>query len=698
MTRRRVAALPLLIAWLLVLPGGLATGQVRPGEVDERGLRLEVDALTGVVQPGGSFDLRARVHNAGGLARGRVRLLVSVHQRTAERWRYQQALDDGVVGDVVHAFAADLDQLPADGARVVELSETVAELGLAQPATQAGVYPVRLRLQVGEEVVAEHMSSLVLAPAGVAEPVRVALLAPFAAPPARRADGAVTDAALVHALPTSGTLGGLASEVGAARELPLTIAFDGLTLESTAQLRAGFLDASGQESRPRGPDSLPARQAGALLDVLADVTARPHVETLAMPFASADLVALVRAGMRGEALRQVTDGVDAVERSLTTTPNAQILWPPDGLDVDTLFELPATGVEAVVLSESTLADPRRTQVSPAPVRELRTSAGGSFTALVGDPWLEETLEDWSNAAPALTAQRLLGELATVYFERPSTPRRGVLLAPRSPQRRLPPGLIAALSRQLDGARILEPVTLSTLARTTAPEPAAARLAYPAEARGRELDPAYVAALSAARTRVGSLEGVLTGDRATPGRLDRILLQAGSVHYRDAGTDGGLELVGTVRDAVDDLYATVSVVDSAPLTLTSVEEELPVAVRSDAQVPLRVRVSLRSDRYQVDGAGFREVVLAPGETRLLTFRVRAVAPGATAPVRVVVSDPDGVLPLAAGTIVVRSTAFSPVAMTLTAGALIFLLVWWMRDARRRRRSRVAERVAERVPAT
>jgi hypothetical protein len=116
------------------------------------------------------------------------------------------------------------------------------------------------------------------------------------------------------------------------------------------------------------------------------------------------------------------------------------------------------------------------------------------------------------------------------------------------------------------------------------------------------------------------------------------------------------------------------------------------------VPLRVRVSLRSDRYQVDGAGFREVVLAPGETRLLTFRVRAVAPGATAPVRVVVSDPDGVLPLAAGTIVVRSTAFSPVAMTLTAGALIFLLVWWMRDARRRRRSRVAERVAERVPAT
>jgi hypothetical protein len=687
----------LLLVCLLVAPVVPAAGQAQPGAADVRGLRLEVDELAGVVQPGGSFAVRALVHNASGFARDGVRLVVTVHQRTAERWRYQQALDDGVLGDVVHAFAEDLDQLPADGARVVELSETVAELGFTQPATQAGVYPVRLRLQVGAEVAAEHMSSLVLAPEGVAEPVRVALLAPFAAPPARRADGAVTDPALAPALATSGTLGGLASELGAAGELPLTVALDGLTLESAAQLQAGFVDATRRESSARGSGSLPARQAGALLEVMAAVTARRHVETLALPFASADLVALVRAGMRGEALRQVTDGVDAVERTLATTPTARILWPPDGLDVETLFELPATGVEAVVLSETTLVRPRRTEVSPAPVRELRTSSGGSFTALVGDPWLEETLEEWSNAAPALTAQRLIGELATVYFERPSTPRRGVLLAPRSPQRPLPPGLLRALSRQLDGARIVEPVTLSTLARTTTPEPAAARLAYPSEARERELDPAYVAALSAARTKVGSLEGVLTQDRSTPGRLDRILLQAGSVHFRGDGAEGGLDLIRTVRDTVDDLYATVSVVDSAPLTLTSVEEELPVAVRSDAQVPLRVRVSLQSDRYQVDGAGFREVVLAPGETQLLTFRVRAVAPGATAPVRVVVSDPDGVLPLAAGTMVVRSTAFSPVAMTLTAGALVFLLVWWVRDARRRRRSRVAEHAKQPVPA-
>lgn len=660
-----------------------AGAQLPPTEASEvAGLSLTLERLSGVVQPGDELRLRVRVENARARSREDLRVLVTVHRRTTTRFGYQQALDAGDVGQILHGFAADLDPLPGGSSRQVSLGQTTGELGLSRPERQAGVYPLRVRLLAGEEVVTEVITGVVLGPETVTKPVDVAIVAPLSAAPARRPDGVFTGQAFEDALSTDGAIGSTLSALIDHPELAATVVLDGLHLEDVAARTAGYRFADGADVLEREVTSPQARLARDHLAGVREVTARPTIDIVALPFGAADLVALVRHRLRGEALRHLTDGTDAVKHLTGTVPLETVLWPPDGLDVPTLFELPSARIDTVVLTAAYLAPPEQIELSPSPVQELRTTSGGSFTALIPDPWLDDTLVRGTPDGPVVAAQRLVGEMAAVYFEAPSVAGRGLLLAPPSPTTPLPAGLLDALAEQLAGARLLQPVTLSALMTLVEPAADPARLAYPPRSRSAELTPRYLDGLAAARAQLGSLEGVLVSDPATPARFDRLLLRAASIHYRhDPGK--GLANIDAVSGSVVRLYGGVEVVETAPITLTSAEEDLPVVVRSTAEVPLRVRISLATPRYALEDAGTREVVLEPGVTEILTFRVRALVPGGTSPVRVVVSDLDGVIDLATGRIIVRSTASSPVAIGLMTGALVVLMVWWLRDGARRR---------------
>ncbi len=193
-------------------------------------------------------------------------------------------------------------------------------------------------------------------------------------------------------------------------------------------------------------------------------------------------------------------------------------------------------------------------------------------------------------------------------------------------------------------------------------------------------------LTTARRALGSLASVLETDSTLPTRLDALLLQASSVHYRGEALPEGRDLLRAVAGTVGDIYGGVDVLESPPVTLTDVEGQLPVTVRSTADVPLRVQVSLETARYEVVGGPSREVVLQPDRSETLTFRVRALTPGGTSPIQVSVRDLDGQLDLAQGTVVVRSTAFSVAGAIATAGAALVLLLFAVRPVLKRRRAR------------
>lgn len=697
-----LAATLLLLLAALVLAPAPVSAQTGPGESPAPGAddrpRLAVEELTGTLRPDGTFRLVATVSNPTAEVLDELSVVATFQRRTTTRLDYQRAVD---VGDRRRSTAArltaELDPVAAGAGVPVEFSSSVADLGLSAERL-AGVYPLRLELQRDGAPLDEVRTSVVALPELVGEPVRTALLVPLDSPVGLLPDGTVDGDPLAGGLQVAGRLPALADVLAAAPEMAFTVATSALVLEEVERAAEGYtaVDRAGTVEVP--PGSPPARRAARLLDDVRTVLARPEIEQVALPYASADLVALARNDQQEAARQAIVSRVLSAERVTDDRPAPGVLWPPDGLDPATLEQAVAAGIDTVVLDPANLdtGAPNAAALSPSPVRRLDAD-GERVTALVADPWLSGVLAAGQpaiapgaadappDATPAVAAQRILAETAALYFERPFAPEtRGLLLAP--PQLWNPaPETLEALLQGLAAAPWLRPVTVPQLAAELAPDAERGTLVYPSAAAERELDAGYVEALGEAAGAVAQLRNVLAADETTPARADRLLRAAMSLHYRGGRERIGRALVEAVIQTAGTVFGSLEVIPGPQVTLTNRSGQVPVTVRSTAQVPVRVEVRVQSLRFEFDDQGISEpIVLGPGQERLVVFTAEALTVGATTPITVRVTDVGGAQVLATGQVVVRSTAYSVTALAITAGAGLFLAVWWVRDARRRHR--------------
>ena len=135
-----------------------------------------------------------------------------------------------------------------------------------------------------------------------------------------------------------------------------------------------------------------------------------------------------------------------------------------------------------------------------------------------------------------------------------------------------------------------------------------------------------------------------------------------------------------------------------ITLTSDQGRLPLTLVSTSGSPARVRLVLTSEQLSFIAASFPEgrcVPASPGSEECLltlsdpstTLQVPVVARArGTSPLSLAMSTPDGSVVFAHSSLSVRSTAISQVGLVLMAGAVLFLAVWWARNARHGRRAR------------
>lgn len=694
MTRRRVwpDGVVALAAAVLVLAAPPASAQLdRDGDPS-----LSVTALQGVLTPGGELQMRVRVANPGDDEVEDLRVVGTVHSAVASRFAFQMAVDDGELGAVVDDFSEEIGLLRAGGSTEAAVSHTAAELGLRR-VDQFGVYPLRLQLQDEGEVLDEVRTALVFVGEEVESPVRTALLLPVTAPPMLRADGTYDRQTLLDELGQAGRLQGLIGSLAGREGFPATLVPDALLLDTASALSGGFAARDEHGTTDLAPEDHLPTQAAQLLERTRAVTTRADVDVLAMPYARADLAALVDGGMDLEAARHVAEGSRAVADRTGAEPLDGALWPPAALTPATASLLDDAGVDTVVLSERHLDIPDGRGLTPSPVRELARMAGWAPTVLVPDPWLEAVLaRDSAPDGVAVGVQRIVAETAAVYFERPFTEDvRGLVLAP--PQTWNPArGFAGALMDALEAAPWSQPATLSQLARVVDPESRPARLDIDAARQARQLSATYVAALEQARHALGSLATVLTEvDDRTPERFDLMLRAAASVSYRTPPASAeGRAMINAVAGTAAGLYSAVSI-EEGPQVWMEAQGPVPVTVTNDADVPVRIRVRLESQRFIFDDEPIGQPpdelggwVIPAGATRTLTFQATAVTPGGRAPVRVFVEDVDGAVTLAEETLVVRSTAVSIAALVVTVGAGLFLLAWGVRQVAHRRRGRPA----------
>jgi len=231
---------------------------------------------------------------------------------------------------------------------------------------------------------------------------------------------------------------------------------------------------------------------------------------------------------------------------------------------------------------------------------------------------------------------------------------------------------------------LQPVTLSDLF-TQVPvggngEPSTRHLqAGPA---GRAITHGAADRIALDRQQLGSYSAAVSGHPAEMTTLGDALL---TTEARGLSPTRRSAALGAYAKGFGDETAKVTLATERTVTFTAQRAPIPITVLSSAPYPVRVVVTLNSDKFSFPDGNTRTLLL-DRPTTSVRVAAQARTSGDRLPIDVTLHTPDGQLLLARTVLTVQSTAISFVGVALTVAAGAVLLAWWVRTWRRSRRLR------------
>ena len=435
--------------------------------------------------------------------------------------------------------------------------------------------------------------------------------------------------------------------------------------------------------------------AAAWLDRLRNVAKRLCVA--ATPYAQADLDALHRIGDAGLTTAATTNGADVVDKILGITSTRGVTLLGDGpltegalalLDGQgpTVAVAPADSATAATGAPFT-ADTTVHRLSPQVVLAPFDPSVGAALAGVGTDPRRPTYLDSAMSVPvdhdSSVARRQDAAAAVLWrmLQPGVEPRPQILLPPLkwSPQPDDARAILSVLANAVrSGLAVARPLgTLITDSAAAAPEE---QPQLPTDVRGR-FDDDVVETIGAELNRLGQLTPALTTDPRTgvtggqytaPLRED--MLRALSQTEPPQGRNElARQRLGIVGRTIEDFFGAVRVVSPGDsYTLASEQSALPLALRNDLAVPIRVRLQVDAPPgMTVTDIGEQEV--PPG---YLPLRVPVeVRVSQRVAVDVTLRTPDGVQLGEPVRLSVHANAYGKVlfAITLGGGVVLVLLV-------------------------
>lgn len=648
-------------------------------------------AQTPWVPPDGTFQLNLALRSA---ADG-LDVVVLVHRAVTSRTALAQALEGRSLGAVEGRLSFGAADLPA-----TESGQRVALIGVQGPDSagappepgrivpgRSGIYPTEIQLVRDGDIVDRFVTPLVVLAAGLS-PLTLAWVWRFDATPAHQPDGTIRSAA-GRAFGPSGRLVRTAQSAAAASDLPLTIAPTPETL--TAWQESAFLE----EQAPGGP---PTDGAAAGLTALRTVAATAGRQILASPFVVPDIPGLLEADLVSEIDAQFARGAERQEEVLGVRPATGTLLAPQPLNVAGLGRLRQYGAERLVFPPAGL-QPREHRLTPGHPFSVGSRGRPLAAGAVSDPNLARLLD--GDDAPALRAARFLAGLSLVALEAPGEARGVVVVTPEDWDP--PPALLDAVFAGLRYNPAVTPATLDSYFDTVAPEESPVREVV----NETPTDPGDADTVESLRRRQAAFAGVVESDAPWLEGIDRaILLSRAAALQAEDRAERRVSSAAAYLDGAGKLLKNVLSKIQGPkgqrVTLTSRRATIPISLLNATGRPLQVRIRLDSNQLRFLDGSERFITLAPQNTTE-RFRVESRSTGAF-PLSITVTSPDGALELNKSELTVRSTVVSGVGAVLTAGAGIFLLVWWGNDLRRsrhrrsgraRRQGRIAAKAAARA---
>jgi hypothetical protein len=575
-----------------------------------------------------------------------------------------------------------------------------ADLG-CRPGSCANVYPVKVTLSDSSGPGAQLITYLVYDdPSATSQPLRLALVVPVGlAPPA--ADGAGHVPA-----PTPGALGtleGLLGALSAAPAVPVTLAPDPATL-----------------------DELVVSGHGHTASEVAALSGSPARQTVAGPFVPVDAGALVGAGLPGELTAQRRRGGDVLGAPGIGVHATRGTWVArTALDQAAVDQL-APDDPHLVVPPGSVSGPTGplTPTQPFTVAPAPGSTGAAHvTAVLSDAGLGARLVSAKGAGAALAAVQMLAEASLIYYEVPNLRGPGGTPAPRgvvavAPAAWAPgPPFVSSVLAGLAGNPVIQPVTLDQLFAQVpvgADNQATSRhvVVTPATAPASAVPTRLARALRAARARQVGFASALAGSAAgttTAQGTDDLLLAAESSLLSARQQQAALAGFDT---ALNQRLRGLGV-RSDTIRLTAGTASVPITLLRNTGYPVTVVVRLTSDKLRFPGAAtqvpgaickapqvqssaqrssFSALCTLDHATNAVYVNMSARASG-DFQIHVALESPRGDLVLAGGQLTVRSLSTSAVAIALSVGAALVLLVWWGRTVWRgkaRRGAHIATR--------
>lgn len=678
--RRLVALLPAAVLLVAVAPAS-AQSPSPPDEPEPSVVRLQLVEQTTWNGPDRStVDLRVRATNEGDAPLGRITIGVTLFGRLISRTAYEASL----LADPVPAVVVKADTFARQGplepgaSRVFEIAFPVDAPGI--DPTSSGVYPLKVDLRSDGVPVAEIRTSVVYLVRNPELPLALSWTFVLHHPIAFRPDGVFTSTSLEEELASGGQIGGLSralAEHASTSSEPVDVAVSPVLLQQLLRMRDGYVvevDGERREVPAAGPG---ASAAAAALEELRLAASSPAVSMSAMPFAAPQIPSLISGGLARDLDVQLERGHELVASTLETTPDSSIARPPGGaLDDGSLQALGShePPVRVLALDAGAIVEPEDPLgFAPPPVAALR--GPGDLVGVVPNPAVSEILfSPLSSADPVLGAHAVLGELAAIWQEQPGVARGIAMLLPESLD--LPGAFYRTLMKGVADAPWLRPIAVRDLV-TDFPPGDPFELISPVPG---SFSATYVGELKQTRRLIDVYRSILVEDSDEPDRLDTQLLLAESGDFL-TDPSSGFAFVADAGRHVNDAFAAITADAGAVVTLTSRSgATMPVFVTNEAEEAVHVSVALES-QYLVRSPLSEDVVLAPGDAQTLTFELDLKTTGRF-PVRIVIAAPGG-RPIGQSSVIVRSTAYSRIALIITiAAGLVLVLVWARRSLPRR----------------
>jgi hypothetical protein len=704
---RRFSALGALLACMLAM---LPQPWVAAAQPDAPQAELALVRQPAWHEPGDRLDIVVRISNRGAGPLDDFRLVVGVEDRVSSRSALHDSFTGGA-GPPPSSFPRFFSGPVAAGQRrIVSLRDRVTELDLLRLVSDGGVYPLSIRLEALTEDGAVELDTLnvplVYYPDEPQSTLKLALLVPLNEVPTQDPNGAFRPDPLTRALPLeaavseSGWLTGLVDglRAGVRTGLDVAVAPTPRLIEEIAAMSDGYQDfeIAGAEAAASGP-----QQARRWLASLRSLLRSRKVQRVLVPYAFPDLPLLERsygefAGSE-QVERQIAVGQRTLVDLLDTNFSRSWMLPPAGrVDAATIDGLSLAGVGHVFGSDDSFREsavdprsgcPEESQSFTCPVR-IATATGG-MRGYVSDPGLQERFA--ALAAPGedrLDLQRLIAETAMIREEAP-TPTGRVVQATVPSLWRPRPGVSRRLFEDLARAPWLEPVTPRRGLQVASE--VRARPVVDALPPAPEEPPAGYWRDLASTDELTEHFAAIEPPPALRQRLRRAILVAQSRSWwmaPEAGLSGG-DFVSETADAVNRELGKISFIGKSEIVLTSREAPIQLVLSNDTGYPVTLGVDLYSEKLEVDDNSFNRS-FDPG-TRAIEVDAVAQTSG-TFPLNARIVTPeisDERHQIDTLQIQVRSTDYNVIALGLTIGALVFLVVYYsIRALRRYERNRAA----------